>query len=109
MTNSQPIACSLGARDLQQRLAEMAKVGAASLIDRAVDDGRHVLRFRADATTRARLDAIVAAEADCCSFLDLSLVEDAGELVLTIRAPDEAQAVADDLALAFLGASAELF
>jgi hypothetical protein len=106
MTNNQPIACSLGASDLQQRLAEIAKIGADSLTDRAVEDGRHVLRFRADATTRERLDAIVAAEADCCSFLDLSLVEDADELVLTIAAPDDAQPVADDLALAFVGASA---
>jgi hypothetical protein len=106
MTNSQPIACSLGASDLQQRLAEIAKIGADSLTDRAVEDGRHVLRFHADATTRERLDAIVTAEADCCSFLDLSLVEGADELVLTITAPGDAQPVAADLALAFVGTNA---
>ncbi len=106
MTDGKPIACSLDASGLERRLAEMAEVGADSLTDRAVEDGRHVLRFRADATTRDRLDAIVATEADCCPFLDLSLVEDADELVLTIEAPDDAQPVADDLARAFGGAAA---
>ncbi len=103
MTDSQPVACSLGADDLQQRLAEIAAVGGDSLIGRRLADGRHVLRFRADAATRARLDEIVAAEADCCSFLDLALVDSDGELVLAISAPDDAQPVADDLALAFAG------
>ena len=103
MTNSQPIACSLGAGDLQQRLAAIAEIGADSLIGRGLENGRHVLRFRADAETRKRLDEIVAAEADCCSFLDLVLLEEGGELVLTIAAPDEAQPIADDLALTFAG------
>jgi hypothetical protein len=105
MTNSHPIACSLSADDFKQRLAEIGKLGGDSLTERAVEDGRHVLRFRADAAARERLNAIVAAEADCCSFLDLGLSRDGDELVLTIAAPDEAQPIADGLALAFAAAS----
>ncbi len=79
MTEGTPITCSLGASDLRQRLAEIAEVGADSLIARSADGERHLLRFRSDADTRRRLEAIVAAEAKCCSFLDLSLEEQGGD------------------------------
>lgn len=102
MADETPIACSLDAGELEQRLAEIAAVGAASLVSRAREGDRHVLRFRADATARRRLEAIVAAEAECCSFLDLSLCEEAGELVLSIGAPKDAEAVATGLAGTFI-------
>jgi hypothetical protein len=106
MTEEAPIACSLGASDLRQRLSEIIEVGADSLIERSVDGERHLLRFRSDAETRRRLEAIVAAEAKCCSFLDLSLEEQGAELVLTVSAPRGGQPVADELAAAFAGVSA---
>jgi hypothetical protein len=53
---------------------------------------------------RKQVEDIVAGEATCCSFLDLSLSEDRGELLLTIAAPRDAQPVADELAAAFSGA-----
>lgn len=106
MSTDEPIACSLGAADLEQRLAAIAAAGADSLIARKVDDGRHLLRFRGDATTRHRLEEIVAAEAQCCAFLDLSLSDEGGELLLSIAAPSDAQAVADGLAAAFGSSSA---
>jgi hypothetical protein len=105
MAESLPIACSLGASDLQRRLAEIAAVGADGLLGRALEDGRQVLRFRANAEVQERLQAIVAAEAECCSFLGLSLSEASGELVLVIEAADEAQPVADELARAFAATS----
>ena len=104
MTDTKPVACSLGADDLDQRLAAIAELGADSLIGKSVEGGRHLLRFCADAAARTRLEEIVAAEAECCSFLDLSLREDAGELVLSIAAPADAQSLADELARAFGGA-----
>jgi hypothetical protein len=101
MTDPDPAACSLGAGALEQRLAAIAEIGAESLISRAVVGGRHLLRFRADEATRRRLEAIVAAEAECCSSLDLSLRERGGELTLSIAAQRDAQALADGLAGAF--------
>jgi hypothetical protein len=106
MTEEIPIACSLGASDLRRRLDEIAEVGADSLIERSADGDRHLLRFRSDPETRRRLEAIVAAEAKCCSFLDLSLKEQGAELVLSVSAPEDGQPVADELAAAFAGASA---
>lgn len=105
MTDPKPVACSLGAGDLQARLTEIAEVGAASLIAHDEDAGRHTLRFRPDPTTRRRLEQIVAAEAQCCSFLDLDLAERDGELILTLAAPEAGQPIADELALTFAGGS----
>ena len=104
MTEAKPIACSLDAGDLQQRLAAIAEIGAASLISSQIDGNRHLLRFHSSEPTRRRLEEIVAAEARCCSFLALSLTEEGGELVLSIAAPEDGQAVADELARAFAGA-----
>jgi hypothetical protein len=105
MTDPKPIACSLGANDLQRRLDEIAAVGAAGLTARDTEDGKHRLRFRSNPKTRRRLEEIVAAEAECCSFLDLELTERRGELVLTLTAPEDGQAVADEFAAAFAGGS----
>ncbi|HYG95908.1 MAG TPA: hypothetical protein VD741_02255 [Solirubrobacterales bacterium] len=102
MTEALPIACSLSAGDLQRRLAAIANVGAESLIDHVTEEGRHLLRFRSDAGTRRRLEEIVAAEGECCSFLDLSLQERDGALVLSVAPPD-GQVVADELVAAFAG------
>jgi hypothetical protein len=101
MTNEDPIACSLEAGALEQRLTAIAEIGADSLISRQAEDGCHLLRFRADAATRRRLEEIIAAEAECCSFLELSLDHNGGELVLSIAAPRDAQALADGLADTF--------
>jgi hypothetical protein len=106
MANDAPIACSLGAGDLEQRLIKIAKVGADSLSSREAEGDRHLLRFRDDTDTRRRLEQIIAAEAVCCAFLDLALSEDDGELVLSIAAPQDAQALANGLARAFAGAAA---
>jgi hypothetical protein len=100
-TESTPVACSLGASDLQQRLDEIAALGAGSLIGHEVEAGRHRLRFRTSEATRQRLEAIVVAERSCCSFLDLALTERDGALLLEIGAASEGQATADALAAAF--------
>ncbi len=101
MPEDLPVICSLGAGDLEQRLAAIAEIGAESLVDRRSEGDSHLLRFRSDAKTRRRLESIVAAEAECCAFLDLSLREDGDELIFSIAAPGDGQATADALAAAF--------
>jgi hypothetical protein len=103
VTNEDPIACSLDVDPLEQRLAAIAEIGAESLISRRVEEDRHLLRFQKDAETRRRLEEIIAAEAECCSFLDLSLDQEEDDLLLSIAAPRDAQALADGLAGAFAG------
>ncbi len=101
-----PIACSLDASDLSRRLAEIAALGEASLIAHEAEAGTHVLRFRPGEGTQTRLERIVAAERRCCPFLELSLDERGGELLLTVATAPEGQAAAAALAAAFGAAAA---
>jgi hypothetical protein len=101
MATDLPIVCSLDAGGLEQRLAAIAEVGAEALSGRSVEGGRHELRFRSDPKTRRRLEEVIAAEAECCAFLELSLREAGGELILSIAAPEAGQSTADALAGAF--------
>ena len=104
MPTDLPIACSLTATDLRARLAEMRDLGAAALlaVDRCGADA--VLRFRRTGSARTRLAAIVAAEAQCCAFLDLRLSEDDAALVLRISAPADAEVVVAEHVAAVEGA-----
>jgi len=103
MSQDKPIACSLGANALEQRRATIADIGAESLVSQEAKGDQRLLRFRSSAATRQRLEGIVAAEVECCSFLELSLTERDGELVLSIAAPEAGQAIADELAETFAG------
>jgi hypothetical protein len=98
-----PIACSLGEGDLRARQLRLAELGCLSLLGGDGGGGRHTLRFRADSRTRAALDAIVAAEQECCPFLVLSIGESGGGLTLSIEAPDDGEEIADALAASFRG------
>jgi hypothetical protein len=82
-----PIACSLRGRELEQRLDEITALAAESLLGQEADGDRQILRFRSDPETRRQLEALVAAEAECCSFLDFRLETGRGEIKLTVLAP----------------------
>jgi hypothetical protein len=96
-----PIACGLGEGDLRDRQRSLAELGRASFLGADGGGGRHRLRFRGDPGTRAALEAIVAAERECCPFLDLSVGESGGELTLSIEAPEGGEEIADALAEGF--------
>jgi hypothetical protein len=97
-----PIVCSLDAARLQAREAELERLGR-SLISVSRPGGMAVtLRFTADRETHERVDRIIAAEAECCPFLDLSVRE--GEtLELTIDGPEDAAPVITGLVEAISG------
>lgn len=98
MTPDTPIACSLSAEELPARLAEIRAIGVDALLG---VDGGGALRFRNDDATRIRLEAIVAAESECCSFLGFDLRAHGEQLELRITAPADAEPVADELVHAF--------
>jgi hypothetical protein len=99
MSPDNPIACSLDAEELPRRLAEIRAIGADALLD---GGGRDALRFRNDEATRARLEQIVAAESECCAFLGFDLRTTTEALELRITAPEGAEALAHELADAFV-------
>jgi hypothetical protein len=96
-----PIACSLNASELPARLDEMAALGRAVLIDARTEPTRAQLRFAAGIGVRARVEAIVAAESECCAFLDMRVSDEPDSVVLTIDAPEDAELVLAELVDAF--------
>jgi hypothetical protein len=94
-----PIACSLDAADLSQRVAEIGALGREALVGAEVAPGRAVLRFASG--VHDRVAAIVAAEAKCCPFLDLRVTDEPDAVVLEIGAPADAQPVLEEFAAAF--------
>ncbi len=101
MADPKPIACILGESDLRRRLEEIATLGSENLIGREETGEGQILRFRNDESTRRRLEKIVAAEAECCSFLQLEIGERGSVLLLALSAPLEGRATAAELARAF--------
>jgi hypothetical protein len=92
-----PIACSLDAGDLETRQAELAAIGRRSLLSVGRADGAPVvLAFKSDAETKAELERIVAAEAACCAFLELTITT-GDSLQLTIDGPEDAGPIVDEL------------
>jgi len=96
-----PIVCSLNATDLRTRLTEIAELGREALLDAHINATRAELRFAAGEGVRARVDAIVAAESQCCAFLEMAVTEEPDSLRLTITGPAGSEAVIDDLVDAF--------
>ena len=101
MTRPLPIACTLTGMELEVRAAELLAIGADGLLDVTEGDGRAVLRFRPDPGIRTRVEAVVAAEAECCAFLDFRLEHHPDATVLTIRAPNGGGEMVHALAGAF--------
>src|SRR4051812_28952113 len=98
MPSELPIACSLSASELRERLADMSAIGESSLLAADVNGSRAVLRFRPGAGEQ--LAAIVAAEARCCPFLNMELDDAPDAVRLTIEAPAGAEPVLHDLVAA---------
>jgi hypothetical protein len=96
-----PIACSLSADELPKRLAEMSALGDDALVDARTGPAHAELRFAARDGIRERVEAIVAAESQCCAFLAMAVVDEPDTVILTIDAPEGAELVLDELVSAF--------
>jgi hypothetical protein len=86
--SSLPIACTLGPDDGADRLREWRTLLMSHRTGRNRGDGYLEVRFRTDDEAARQLDRLVAAERDCCSFVDWSVDSRDGELVLTITGDD---------------------
>lgn len=103
MSAEQPIACSLNETNLAARVAEIADLGREALRDARITGPHAELRFAASESVRARVDAIVAAESQCCAFLTMRAIDDDGAILLTIDGPEGAEPVVQELVGAFRG------
>jgi hypothetical protein len=103
MSRPLPIACTLTATDLRARGEELRALGGDGLVDASEEEGRAVLRFRPDPSVRARVDAVVAAESECCAFLDFEVEHGDDATVLTISAPNGGAEMVHELTSALAG------
>ena len=85
MPHAAPIACALTGDELPERLADARELGEKALVGLEVFDRRAVLRFSGE---RERVDALVAAENRCCSFLEFEVAEDRERIELRIATPE---------------------
>ncbi len=89
------IACTLGAGDFKERVAGIRTLAARSLMSSHRKPLQLDLVY--DREALPEVQALVAKESDCCSFLDFDLGHDDGGVRLTITAPIEALPAADEL------------
>jgi hypothetical protein len=79
-----PIACSLDGNAARRRRADWASILAARL-SVELDPELLTVRFPTSADLSTKLGALVAAERECCGFVEWALEDRGGELHLTVR------------------------
>jgi hypothetical protein len=96
--NEIPIACTLDPAQMRRRGEDIRAIGRRALA--AVERGERqvTLRFRPAHETRERVEALVAAEAECCAFLDFTVAEEQGAILVTIVSPPAGEPVMHELA-----------
>jgi hypothetical protein len=94
----EPIACTLGADELEVRLAEWDRV-LERATRRSIDGPRATLAFPAgDAALASSLADLTVREVGCCGFFDFRVHVAAGVLELDIAVPPDAAPVLADFA-----------
>jgi hypothetical protein len=83
---AQPVSCRLDGVDFVDRIEAWREV-VTSATTRRVEDGRVVAVYPNDAQLLARLRELIAAEAECCSFLRFDVDETPDAIVTELRLP----------------------
>jgi hypothetical protein len=93
-----PIACTLGPDDGAARLQRWEAVSARGRLSARRSGHRLEVRYQPAPGLRAELDALTAAERQCCSFAEWTVTQEEGHVVLHIAAdperPDDITALA---------------
>ena len=85
MPTEVPIACTLGGSDRRARAVAIRELGDRALVGLEANDRRARLRFHGE---RERVEALVAAESQCCAFLQFAIARDGEETEVEIRTPE---------------------
>ena len=101
MSESVPIACTLSAGDVRQRLAWIADLNQRRLLRHRRDDLTLSLVY--DREAGPDVDRFVAQERECCPFLAFRVEDSADVIVMTVTAPEAARDAADMLFDGFTG------
>jgi hypothetical protein len=98
--DQQPIACTLTAGDLRDRLAWIATLNRDAL--RGYDHADLTLRLRYNPQAMQQVRELMRQEQACCAFLTFEMHEQTDAVTLTIKAPEAARSMVDALFEAFL-------
>jgi len=84
-----PVACTLGLEDGTERMRRWKQ-----LVERATPTARRTgreleVRFQPGREVQDELEALVAAEAQCCAFVTWTVLLDGGHPVLRVTAPED--------------------
>jgi len=82
------LACSLDGKEQRDRVAEWTKVNQRAT-SRELQDGRITARYPSDPHLLSELRALIAAEAECCSFMAFEVQETPNEVIVEVRVPSE--------------------
>jgi len=85
---AQSLACSLDGAELLDRTEAWREV-VQRATSRAVEGDRVVAVYPNDAQLLGRLRELIAAEAECCSFLRFNLEETPDAILTELRLPEE--------------------
>jgi hypothetical protein len=88
-----PVACTLGAGDYKERLAQIAAVARDALLSHERHGLTLTLKYAASAA--ARVGEMVRRERECCAFLTFAVREEAERIVVTVSAPEGARIAAE--------------
>ena len=96
-----PVACSLTPQDYRQRIARMRDLTRDALLNHERED--LTLRLYYASHARSRVAAMVRDEEKCCAFMTFDIREDGVDVIVTIKAPEEARESADMIFEQFTG------
>jgi hypothetical protein len=94
-TDATPVACSLGADDVANRIEEWHTVLAHVTGRMPIERGLR-LAFGADPPI-ADLARLAVAEHDCCRFFTFAITVDERGVALEVRAPEEGDAILESV------------
>jgi MerR family transcriptional regulator, copper efflux regulator len=92
-----PIACTLNASELDDRLATVETLRRDALLRQSEILGGLRMHLRNAPGIEARVRALAAAESRCCAFLTFRIETADDELLLDITGAPEARPVIDEL------------
>lgn len=99
MNRDEAVACTLSGPELLGRIKEWRDL-ASHALSRRVEMGRVLSTYPNDDQLLDRLRELIAAEAECCSFMKFSIEQRDDEMVVELTVPDEmSEAVAVMLGL----------
>jgi hypothetical protein len=93
-----PIACTLDRTRMRQRGDDIRALGRAALTTVERGERHVVLRFVPRPGIRERVEQLVAAESECCAFLDFTITHERDATVVAVVSPPDGAPVMHELA-----------